>query len=96
MRGCNKMFDFRHSDCRNYENIDVKKGICLIDNGIVSFDYTSCERFKIKPKCKYCKNFGDVSSEGIGRCTGLEDKEYWALGERIAITCNGFVDNIKE
>lgn len=84
------MVECRHNDCINFENIDVSKGLCLISNQLVPFEGKACEKFEIKPKCKHCFNFKDSNDESIGTCVGLKDGEYWAFGERIATTCEGY------
>ena len=86
----------KHSDCINYENVDVTKGICLIDEQFVPFDTEACNRFAAKPKCKNCKNYRNVTQEGLGICTGLEDGEHWISGELIAATCEKFEETINE
>lgn len=84
------MADFKHSDCHNYENVDVFKGICIRTNGYVPFDGKICPKFVKKPKCKFCKSFVNPDEENIGSCTGLSEKPYWTNGERIATTCEGY------
>lgn len=80
----------RHCDCSNYENIDVTKGLCLLDEGFVPYDAEACPRFSRKPKCRYCRHYAEGSEEGTGVCSGLEDGEHWISGEMIAVTCDGY------
>ena len=79
----------KHNDCENFEFFDVAKGYCVNKNGLVPFDGEACECFRQKAKCKNCSHFSRADEQGIGRCDGLEDRDYWALGERVALNCEG-------
>jgi len=83
--------DVKHSDCFNFENFDVVKGFCLINNGLVPYDEAACGSFIAKPKCKNCVNFKEPDDDLIGTCVGLSDSSYWASGDRIAVNCEGYV-----
>lgn len=80
----------KHCDCMNYENIDVTKGMCLLDEGFVPFDGEACPRFEQKPKCKCCSHYQPGLEEGLGNCTGLSDGSHWISGDMSAVTCEGF------
>lgn len=80
----------KHCDCINYENVDVTKGMCLLDEGLVPFDAAVCPRFSKKPKCRYCAHYTEGETGGIGSCTGLSDGEHWISGEMTAVTCEGY------
>jgi hypothetical protein len=84
----------KHSDCINYENIDVAKGICLIDEQFVPFDAEACPRFSRKPKCKNCRNYKNDTEEGLGVCIGLDDGNHWISGEITAVTCEKFEETM--
>lgn len=80
----------KHNDCTNFAIFDVAKGLCLKTEGLVTFDGEACPCFEQKQKCKNCAHFHEPNEEGVGACTGLSDESYWALGERVAVNCDGY------
>ena len=90
------MANCKHSDCINYENLDVTKGVCLLDEQFVPFDGEACPRFVKKPRCKFCKNYKDGAEEGLGSCVGLSDGQHWISGEMIAVTCEKYEEAADE
>lgn len=87
------MRKYRHCDCSNYENVDVTKGMCLLDEGFVPFDGESCSRYAKKPKCMFCSHYAEGEEEGMGVCSGLEDGDYWISAEMTAVTCDGYEES---
>lgn len=82
---------FKHNDCIHFSSIDVAKGLCRINGSMVEIDSEVCSSFDKKPKCKFCTNFKNPDSDGIGTCVGL-DKEDWIYGELNAVTCPKFAE----
>jgi 4-hydroxyphenylacetate decarboxylase small subunit len=78
-----------HSDCCNFCNMDVAKGICRRTQEMVLIDSEACGCYAQLPKCKFCANFAAGSDEGIGTCNA-EASHPWAYPEMIAVTCEMF------
>lgn len=77
-----------HSDCRNFCNVDVAKGICRRTGEMILVDGPACDAYQQLPKCKFCANFVG-GAEGLGTCTAAKN-EPWAYSEMIAVTCEMF------
>jgi 4-hydroxyphenylacetate decarboxylase small subunit len=86
----------KHSDCLNYIPVDVAKGFCVRENGIVTLDSNPCELAKSRPKCKYCSNYyfqEKAVNNGDGICKGFE-KESWVYGELSSENCENCKSSI--
>lgn len=82
--------DCKHCDCLNYENVDITKGLCLCDGGLVPYDGAGCPRFSPKPRCRRCAHYAPGAEEGLGLCSGLADGSHWISGDMNATTCTAF------
>ena len=80
----------KHNDCRNFIPVDVAKGICSLANEMIIIDSGACPKFEQLAKCKNCRGFVNPDKDNIGTCVGLNDGGFWALGETIAVTCEGY------
>jgi 4-hydroxyphenylacetate decarboxylase small subunit len=86
----------KHSDCLNYIPVDVAKGICVRENGIITLDSVVCDKSVLRPKCKYCSNYYFQEKEtnnGDGICKGFE-KESWVYGELSSENCENWKNSI--
>ena len=79
----------KHSDCKNFTQLDVFKGICRKAGGFVLIDTPICEAFSEAAKCRNCANFCNPNEDEVGLCKGI-GKEYWAYGDMNAKTCEGY------
>lgn len=90
------MLSCKHSDCINFQNVDVTKGNCLLDEQFVIFNAEACPRFSWKPKCKNCNKYKRGMEKGLGICMALDDGEHWISGEIIATTCEKYEESAHE
>ncbi|MCM1990850.1 4-hydroxyphenylacetate decarboxylase small subunit [Oceanirhabdus seepicola] len=81
--------NIKHNDCLHFSNIDAAKGICRLTGNIVEIDSDACASYDKKAKCKFCKNFTEESTDGIGTCVGLKVND-WVYGELNAVTCSSY------
>lgn len=82
----------KHTDCKNYINLDCEKGMCAITKSIVPIDgerSEACSNFVMGEKCGFCKNFVNPDKYGVGVCTGFQ-KENWAYETCGAFGCEHF------
>ncbi len=77
--------DYTHKDCKHFLAVDVFKGICKRDQDNILADDSSCDRFDLLERCKYCKNY-KATQEQLGLCMDTVD----AYPDMIAKTCNDF------
>lgn len=82
----------KHTDCKNYINLDCEKGMCALSKKMVSIDgegSDACPNFVRAAKCGCCCNFTDANKYGIGTCKGFT-KENWAYATCGAFGCEHF------
>ncbi len=85
-----KAYKKLYRDVINYSPIDVIKGIDLVTKEIVMADDPAPASYKIKPKCKFCKNFlADDKNEHLGICK-VSKTNFMAYHDMIATTCKDY------
>ncbi len=83
----------KHTDCKNYINLDCEKGICALSKSMLPVDgegSDACPKFIPAEKCGNCANFSDADKYGIGTCNGMK-KTFWAYATCGAGACEGYV-----
>lgn len=79
-----------YKDAMDYSPIDVIKGVDLITKEIVMADDPAPAGYKIKPKCKFCKNFlVDDKKVYLGTCRASRTG-FMAYPDMTATTCKDY------
>jgi len=87
MKVCKELL---YRDVMNYTPIDVIKGMDMITKKIVMADDPAPAGYKIKPKCKFCKNFlVDDKNASLGICKASKNN-FMAYPDMIATTCKDY------
>ena len=83
-----------YRDVMNYSPIDVIKGVDLLTKGMVMADDPAPTGYKLKPKCKFCKNFlAESKNDNLGTCQASKTK-FMAYPDMIATTCKDYEGSI--
>lgn len=90
------MKKLNHADCANFISVDVAKGICHANGGVVILiDTDICSEFTAVAKCKICTKFSNPDEHDIGTCEGFKSP-HWTYGELKAVQCEQFRQALKE
>jgi hypothetical protein len=85
-----KVSKMLYRDVMDYSPIDVIKGIDLVTKEIVMADDPAPEGYRVKPKCKFCKNFLTDDKNGyLGTCKASKIN-FMAYPDMTATTCKDY------